>query len=102
MENQEKYQAVCQFFHFSERYGRNPTDADKGTVNKMAEQLTKIAGEFFEERVQKDHKVPATVDISIKAYEEFSARLQKEKLQGDTQNQKLRGNKRNKYKNSKK
>ena len=84
LDNHEKYQAVCQFFHFSERYGRMPNEADKGTINKMAEQLTKIAGELFVEQAMKDHKVPATAAISIKAYEEFSARLQKEKLQGDT------------------
>ncbi|MBX9787105.1 MAG: hypothetical protein K2Y08_07190 [Alphaproteobacteria bacterium] len=84
MENQEKYQAVCEFFHFRERYGHNPIDADKPAVNKMAEQLTKIAGELFEKRAQKDHTIPTSAEISVKAYEEFSLRLQQEKPRGDT------------------
>jgi Ti-type conjugative transfer relaxase TraA len=84
LENQEKYQAVCEFFHFKERYGRVPTEADKSAVNKMAEQLTKIAGELFEERAQKDHAVPPSAEISINAYEEFSQLLQQEKPRGDT------------------
>jgi hypothetical protein len=84
LENHEKYQAVCEFFHFSERYGRTPTGADKPAVNKMAGQLTKIAGELFEERAVKDHAIPPSAEISIKAYEKFSARLQQEKPRGDT------------------
>jgi hypothetical protein len=94
LENQEKYQAVCEFFHFRERYGRNPTDADKPAVNKMAEQLTKIAGELFEahlvergvveKRAVKDNAIPTSAEISIKAYEEFSMQLQQEKPRGDT------------------
>jgi len=83
-ENQEKYQAVCDLFHFSERYGRAPTIADKAIVNQMTEQLTKIAGELFEERAIKDHAVPSSAEISIKAYEEFSMRLQQEKPRGET------------------
>jgi Ti-type conjugative transfer relaxase TraA len=84
LENHEKYQAVCEFFHFQERYGRVPTDADKPAVNKMAEQLTKIAGELFEERAVKDHAIPPSAELSIQAYEEFSQRLQQEKPRGDT------------------
>ena len=83
-ENQEKYQAVCELIHFSERYGRAPTTADKPRVNQMTEQLTKIAGELFEERALKDHAVPSSAEISIKAYEEFSLRLQQEKPRGET------------------
>jgi Ti-type conjugative transfer relaxase TraA len=84
MENQEKYQAVCELFHFPERYGRAPTLADKTAVNQMAEQLTKIAGELFEERAIKDHAVPPSAEISIKAYEEFTIRLQQEKSRWET------------------
>lgn len=83
MENQDKYQAVCELFHFSERYGREPTPADKTAVNQMAEQLAKIAGELFEERALIDHAVPSSAEISIKAYEEFSLRLQQEKSRGE-------------------
>lgn len=53
-------------------------------VNQMTEQLTKIAGELFEERAIKDHAVPSSAEISIKAYEEFSPRLQQEKPRGET------------------
>ena len=67
LENQDKSQAVCEFFHFIERYGRMPNEADKGTINKMAEQLTKIAGELFEERAVEDHAIPTYAEISIKA-----------------------------------
>lgn len=83
-DNQEKYQAVCELIHFFERYGRAPTTADKAIVNQMTEQLTKIAGELFEERALKDHAVPPSAEISIKAYEEFSLRLQQEKPRGET------------------
>jgi Ti-type conjugative transfer relaxase TraA len=79
MENQEKYQAVCELFHFKEQYGRTPTDADKPAVNQMTEQLVKIAGDIFEERALKDHAFPPSAEISIKAYEEFSTRLKQEK-----------------------
>jgi hypothetical protein len=82
LENQDKYQAVCEFFHFTERYGRMPNEDDKGTINKMAEKLTKIAGELFAERAVKDHAIPTSAEISVKAYEMFSLRIQQERLQG--------------------
>lgn len=89
LENQDKCQAVCEFFHFSERYGNMPNEDDKGTINKMVEQLTIIAGELFLEQVIKDHKVLATSDILIKAYKEFSTQLQKEKILGDASESKI-------------
>jgi Ti-type conjugative transfer relaxase TraA len=84
LENQKKYQAVCEFFHFRERYGRVPADADKPAVNNMAEQLTKIAGDLFEAQLVergtfKDHTIPTSAEISIKSYEELSQRLSQEK-----------------------
>jgi Ti-type conjugative transfer relaxase TraA len=84
MENQEKYQTVVELSHFKERYGRTPTDANKPAVKQMTEQLTNIAGELFEERALKDNVVPSSADISIKAYEEYSLRLQHEKPSGET------------------
>ena len=39
---------------------------------------------MFEERALKDHAVPPSAEISIKAYEEFSLRLQQEKPRGET------------------
>ena len=78
-ENQEKYQAVCELFHFKERYGRNPNASDKPAINEMTEELTKIAGRLFEENAQKNNTIPETAEISIKAYEEYSERIRQEK-----------------------
>lgn len=83
-ENLAKYQAVCELFHFSERYGRTPTIADKPTINQMTEQLTKIAGELFEEQAIENYAVPLSAEISKKAYDEFSVRLQQEKIREET------------------
>ena len=78
-ENQEKYQAVCELFHFKERYGREPKNTDKQVINEMTEKLTKIAGQLFETQAVKEHTLPTSSEISIKAYEEYSSQLRQEK-----------------------
>jgi len=70
----DKYRDACEFFEFKGRFGRYPTVEDKGTVQLMGEELTRLAGRLFQEKALADGILPKPSDITKLAYKEFALR----------------------------
>lgn len=75
----DKYQDACEFFEFKTRFGRHPMPEDRGTVELMGEELTRLAGRLFQEKALNDGMLPKPADISKLAYKEFPLRPEIEK-----------------------
>ncbi|MEQ1879079.1 MAG: hypothetical protein ABL958_20735, partial [Bdellovibrionia bacterium] len=77
--HRDKYRDACQYFEFKGRFGRHPTAADKGTVQLMGEELTRLAGRLYQEKALADGVLPKPADVTKLAYKEFALRPDMEK-----------------------
>lgn len=74
-----KYTDACEFFEFKTRFGHHPMPEDRGTVQLMGEELTRLAGRLFQEKALADGVLPKPTEITKLAYKEFELRPDLEK-----------------------
>ena len=75
----DKYRDACEYFEFKGRFGRHPTAEDKGSVQLMGEELTRLAGRLYQEKALTDGLLPKPAEVTKLAYKEFALRPDMEK-----------------------
>lgn len=81
--HRDKYRDACEFFEFKGRFGRHPLPEDRGTVQLMGEELTRLAGRLYQEKALADGSLPKPADVTKLAYKEFALRPDMEKVLAD-------------------